>query len=232
MSKSSGLLALDVDIWAATGELRMAPGVYFPITSHIVRLESGGLLLHSPVDFSSDEVAAIRQLGCVEKIIAPNLGHTSYLKKAHGLFPDAALLGPVGIQEKFTDLPFSEIVGGDNCPALSKDFEHVFVGGAPSVSEIVLRHRASSCLIVADYFFNIHEARGFFTRALLRHVSDAWRKPVQSKLWRKFVKDKDAARKSAEAVLALEFQRVLVGHGRPIENGREVAKTSLSWLFE
>lgn len=232
MKKDGGLLALDSGIWAATGDLGLVPGVYFPVTSHIVRLESGGLLVHSPIDFSPEEVAAMRKLGEVEKIFAPNLGHTTYLKKAHELFPNAALLGPVGLREKVPGLPFSDLVGEDICPALAADFEQVFVGGAPSISEIILRHRKSSCLIVADYFFNIHEARGLFTRPLLRYVSDAWGKPTQSKLWRKAIKDKAAARKSAEAVLGLEFERVLVGHGRPIENGREVAETSLRWLFD
>jgi hypothetical protein len=33
-------------------------------------------------------------------------------------------------------------------------------------------------------------------------------------------------------VLALDFQRVLVGHGQPIENGREVAEDSLKWLVD
>jgi hypothetical protein len=66
----------------------------------------------------------------------------------------------------------------------------------------------------------------------LRYVSDALGKPTQSKLWRKVVKDRKAARQSAEQVLALDFQRVLVGHGQPIENGREVAEESLKWLVD
>lgn len=232
MKSERALLAVEQGVWAATGEMRVFPGVYFPVTSHIVRLASGGLLVHSPIDFKEDEVLAIRKLGEVEKILAPNLGHVTFLKKAHELFPGAELLGPVGLDAKFPDLRFAEILGEASSRALAADFEQVFVGGAPSVSEIVLRHHTSGCLIVADYFFNIHETRGLFTRPLLRYVSDALEKPAQSRLWRKATQNKAAARKSAEAVLALEFHRVLVGHGRPIENGKTVAKKCLSWLFQ
>jgi hypothetical protein len=197
-----------------------------------VRLASGGLLLHSPIGFSEETVRDIRRIGEVEKILAPCLGHVTYLKQAHETFPEAELLGPVGIAEKMPALSFVEIVGAGPSGALSADFEHVFIGGAPSFNEVVLRHRASGCLIVADYFFNIHQTRGLYTRPVLRYVSDALGKPTQSKLWRKVVKDRKAARQSAEQVLALDFQRVLVGHGQPIENGREVAEDSLKWLVD
>lgn len=219
-------------IWAARGDIRLMPGFYFPVTSHVIRLASGGLLLHSPIDFSEEMVRAVRELGEVEKIFAPSLAHVSYLKKAHSLFPAAELLGPEGLDKKFPELSFGELLGARQSIALEADFQAVIVGGAPTLNEIVLRHRESNCLIVADYFFNIHETRGFLTRPILRYASDALCKATQSKLWRKFVKDKQAARKSAEDVLALDFGRILVGHGQPIENGREVAEKSLRWLLD
>lgn len=232
MSSESGLLSVDAGIWAVSGDLRLIPGFYLPVTSHVIRLASGGLMVHSPVDFSEGTVQAIRKLGEVEKIFAPNLAHISFLKKARDLFPHAELLAPAGLGEKIPDLSFAEMVGAKESIALAPDFDHVFVGGAPTVNEIVLRHRESGCLIVADYFFNIHATRGFLTRPVLHYLSDALGKPTQSKLWRKFVKDKQAARKSAQDVLGLEFGRVLVSHGQPIENGREAAEKSLAWLLE
>lgn len=219
-------------IWAARGDIRMMPGFYFPVTSHVVRISSGGLLLHSPIDFTEEMVRAVRALGEVEKIVAPSLAHVSYLKKAHDLFPAAELFGPVGLDKKFPELSFAELLGARQSIALGADFQHVFVGGAPTLNEIVFRHRESNCLIVADYFFNIHETRGLLTRPILRYASDALGKATQSKLWRKFVKEKQAAREAAEHVLALEFDRILVGHGEVIENGREVAERSLAWLLD
>lgn len=232
MRSESGLFSVDAGIWAVSGDLRLIPGFYLPVTSHVIRLASGGLMVHSPIDFSEGTVQAIRKLGEVEKIFAPNLAHTSFLTKAHELFPHAELVGPEGLEKKIPELSFAEIVGAKQSIALAPDFEHVFVGGAPTVNEIVLRHRESGCLIVADYFFNIHTTRGFLTRPVLRFVSDALGKPTQSKLWRRFVKDQQAARQSAQDVLGLEFGRVLVSHGQPIENGRKAAEKSLAWLLE
>ncbi len=231
MKQSMRLESVAIGIWAIRGDLRLMPGMYFPVTAHVFRMQSGGLLIHSPIDFSEEVVSAIRTLGEVEWILAPSLYHVSFFKKAHEQFPEARLVGPAGLDAKFPRLTFHELVGEQPSGTLGADFDHVFVGGAPTFNEIVLRHRESGCLIVADYFFNIQEARGVLTRPILQYVSDAWQKPTQSKLWRKAVKDKAAAQKSAKDVLALEFGRILVGHGQPIKNGREVAEKSLAWLF-
>lgn len=218
-------------IWATYGDLRLMPGMYFPVTSHIIQLSTGGLLIHSPIAFSDEVLASIRALGEVRYILAPSLFHVSFFKKAKEHFPDAEMLGPLGIDSKVPDVSCHELIGSERSEALGNDFEHVFVGGAPKFNELVLRHRPTDCLIVADYFFNIGETRGWLTRPVLKFASDALGKPTQSKLWRKVVQDHGAARKSAEQILGLDFDRILVGHGRPIESGRQVAETSLAWLF-
>ena len=231
MENLSGLERVDDGIWATRGDLRLMPGMYFPVTSHIIRLSSGGLLIHSPIEFSDEVLAAIRRLGDVEFILAPSLYHVTYFKKAKEQFPDAEMLGPKGLDTKVSDVSYREIISTAPSETLGTDFEHVFVGGAPKFNELVLRHRATNSLIVADYFFNIVETRGFLTRPVLKFASDALGKPTQSKLWRKVTEDKAAARKSAEDVLRLDFGRILVGHGRPIDEGRKVAESSLAWLF-
>lgn len=231
MKQSGSLGEVDAGIWALSGEMRVAPGVIFPAKSHIIRLKSGALLIHSPIAMGEMEVAAIRELGDVSTILAPSLFHTSFLEKAHHCFPEAALLGPLGIDKKFPRLSFSELVGAGESRTLSHDFDHVFAAGAPKVNELVLRHHESNALLVADYFFNIHEVRGFMTKFVLKVVSDSYGKATQSKLWHKVTRDRAAAKKSAEEILALEFGRVLVCHGETIANGREVAKRSLKWLI-
>jgi glyoxylase-like metal-dependent hydrolase (beta-lactamase superfamily II) len=48
--------------------------------------------------------------------------------------------------------------------------------------------------------------------------------------WTSF-SDRAAARRSLDAVLALDFERIIVGHGPPIESGAKAALTgAFSWL--
>jgi hypothetical protein len=48
--------------------------------------------------------------------------------------------------------------------------------------------------------------------------------------WTSF-SDRAAARRSIDAVLALDFERVVVGHGLPIERGGKAAlMAAFSWL--
>jgi hypothetical protein len=45
--------------------------------------------------------------------------------------------------------------------------------------------------------------------------------------------DKSAARRSLDAVLALPFDRMIVGHGKPLESGAKAAlAAAYSWLPE
>lgn len=223
------LLTICEGIWAVQGSTRMGPGFYFPVRSTIIELRGGGLLLHSPVQFSAATLESIRRLGEVRYIMAPNLFHHLFLNAAAEAFPEAQVIACPGLKEKFPYLTIHE-TAQDHLPAdLASDLSSVFIQGTPKFNEVVLFHERSQTLLVADYFFNIHETRGVLTPLILKMVG-AHRKPAQSKLWRKMTQDREAMKLSAEKVLSYHYRRVIMCHGEIVADGREFTRAGLAWL--
>lgn len=229
MSTTDSLSKIAENMWAVEGHTSLMPGVKFPIRATIVRLTDGGLMIHSPVAFSDETAAAIGQLGEPSILLAPNLFHHLYIQRAQAQFPNALTVAGPGMTEKVKTLQIDATYGPTLPGKLSEDFEHVMIEGAPRFNELVLLHRASKTLLVADYFFNIHDTKGLLTSLVLR-MTGTHGKAAQSKLWRRMTKDKAAMAKSAKAVLALDYQRVVMCHGDVVEDGRDFTATSLEWL--
>jgi hypothetical protein len=230
MTSKTELNKIADNIWAVEGQASLMPGVKFPVRATVVRLSDGGLLVHSPIDFSGEMAASIGKLGEVSTLLAPNLFHHLFLGDAQNHFPDAQTICGAGMAKKKKDLRIDATFGDSLPGTLSDDFDHVMIEGAPRFDELVLLHRPSKSLIVADYFFNIHETEGLLSPLVLR-MTGSYKKATQSKLWRKMTKDRDAMVKSAKAVLDLDFERVIMGHGDVVDDGRAFTKESLQWLL-
>jgi len=226
---TDALVKYSDEIYAADGFVKLAPAIHFPVRSTVVKLSGGGLLVHSPIAFTDEQAAAIERLGEVRYVLAPNLYHNLFLASAAARFPGAKVLGAPGMDRKVKNVAFDEIVESELPASLASDFDLVQIGGVPSFNEMVLFHRSSRSLLVADYFFNIQESKGWMTPWVLR-MTGSYKKATQSKLWRKATKDREAMAQSAREVLALDFQRVVMCHGEVVEDGRDFAQASLQWL--
>ncbi len=231
MSNNSSLTKIADNIWAIEGQARLMPGVHLPARATLVRLSDGGLMIHSPIAFSDETAAAIGQLGEVSTLLAPNLFHHLYLSQAQAQFPNAKTTAGIGMAKKRKNLRIDETFGAQLPKTLSADFDHVMIEGSPKFDELVLFHRASRTLIVADYFFNVHDTKGLLTPLVLK-MTGSYKKATQSKLWRKMTEDKNAMAESARAVLAMDYKRVIMCHGDVVEDGRAFTTASLDWLLE
>jgi hypothetical protein len=95
----------------------------------------------------------------------------------------------------------------------------------------VLFHRPSRTLIVADLVHNVGRPAHAWTRIYTRVMGFRDRVALSRLLrWTAFA-DRAAARRSLDAVLALPFERIVVGHGAPITGGaREALAAAYRWL--
>lgn len=202
-------------LWGAEHDLFMNGVVHFRGRMTVVRLESGGLLLHSVVPIDDALAAELAAIGPVEHLVAPNLLHHVHLADAVARYPNATLWGVVGLPAKRSDLRFDAIVGDTPAPWAS-EFEPLPIEGIPWATETVFFHRATGTLIVTDLIFNIHEAKGWLTPLILR-MAGAYQKPAQSRLLRMSIKDADAASASVERMLAWPIDRVVMAHGHVVE---------------
>jgi hypothetical protein len=220
-------------VWGQETELRMPGGLRLPSRATIVRLASGELLVHSPLAVDDETARAIDALGEVRWVIAPSCFHWMFVRPLVERYPRARVLGAGGLERKLTGkhgVAFEALPSSGEIERLEGELRVERIGGAPSMDEHAFLHLPSRTLIVTDLLFNVHACSSFLMRLVLR-LGSAWEKPAQSKAWRFFVKDRAAAAESATTVLGWDFERIVVAHGRVIEEDpREQARRALAWM--
>jgi hypothetical protein len=220
------LAPLADDLWEARDELRLPGGVVFPVRMTVVRTGER-LMLWSPIaidDALAEELAA---LGEVTDLAAPNCFHHLYLDGAKERYPDARMLGAPGLAEKRSDLSFDGPLAD---AALGAEMELLPVDGIPKLNEVLLLHRPSGSLVVTDLVFHVLEAKGLMSWLVFRVLAGTLGHCRQSRLVRWATEDRDRYTASVEAVLARDFDRLVVAHGEVIETGGREALAAAALL--
>ncbi len=222
------LRQIDDGLWVAEGDNFVGPGAWFPVRMTVARVGEG-LWVHSPIaleDFA-DEIDA---LGPVRWIVNSCGFHGKWVAAAVARWPDAQLVSSSAHHLLGTKLPPSVDLDPEVPAAWAEVFDSQLIEGCPKVAETVFLHRASRTLIVTDLLFNIHESKALLMPLILR-LTGAWKRPMQSRLWRLFTKDRAAAAASVERILSWDFDRVLMAHGDVIEVGaKEQVAAALWWM--
>lgn len=230
MATRDTLQPLADGLWSVETLLPFPGGVRLPAHMTVVRLGTGELLLHSPVPLAPEVVAALRALGHVAHVFAPNKFHHRYAAAALKHFPDAYLWGAPGLPEKRPDLTFAGVLTDQPPPSWRGGVELVLVQGAPILNEVVLFHPASATVIATDLLFNVTHPATFATHAALWTMGTRGRF-AQSRWWRFYTRQRQEAARSAERILRWDFQRVLMSHGDPVvEAARERTQEALEWM--
>lgn len=208
------------------------PGLGFrlPARMTVLPLADGKLALVSPVPMDDALAAQVAALGEVAYLIAPNLLHHLYLGAASARFPAARVLAPSALRGKRPDLRIDGALERD-VPAELSDFVEVLrLDGAPSLDEFALYHRVARALVVTDLVFNVTRPRGFVAHLVLRLVGCHGRLAT-SRAARLLFRDRAAALKSAQRLLSLPFETLVMAHGDIVtEDARARLSAALSWL--
>lgn len=204
------------NLWLMPFPLK-ALGVDLHRNVSLIRLESGKLIVHSTAPFSESDVAAIKALGNPEWLVDSLLRHDTFAKEGRAAFPEARYFAPpgfstlAGIATENLVSPPSEWAG---------EIEVAAIDGAPDFGEVVMLHQASRTLIVADLVINFERPAGLWARLLLLLATVGGRhQPGFTRPFKHAIKDFAAFKKSIDRVLAWDFDRIIVGHGEPIETG-------------
>lgn len=216
------LQSIAPDLWQVGNDVFMPGGVHFPGRMLVLRLADDALVLWSPVPVDDALAAALQALGTVRWIVAPCLFHHLFVAAASERWPDAAVLACPGMDEKRPDLRIDGVLPADAPAEWAGALDLVLVEGVPMLNEVVVRHRTSGSLIVTDLVFHLHEYRGWLTGLVLWLVG-ARRRLAQSRSVRLMTRDRAAAAASAERILALDFERLVMAHGRIVDTGGHAA---------
>lgn len=188
----------------------------------VARLSNGNLWVHSPVAWTPDLARALAAHGPVAHVVAPNRVHDTYLEGWFAAYPQARFHAAPGLPKDRPDLAFTDTLPEQPDPAWAGLIDHFPIEGMPRVNEIACLHRPSRTLIVADLAFNLGPDMPLLSRTLLR-LNGCLDRFGPSRLLRSTIKDRHAFRASLDRLLAADFDRVLVGHGRNLESGGKAA---------
>jgi hypothetical protein len=212
----SALERLADDLWVASRPLPLWVGDVGTRMS-VLRLR-GGLLLHSPVPLDPETRADVDRLGAVRWVVGPSKVHHLFLADWASAYPAAELCAAPGLPEKRKDLRFHHVLDASWLPPWRDELAHLLFEGAPGINEVVFFHPASRTLLLTDLAFNVPRGEG--NRARVFHwLVGASGRFGPHRLLRAFIRDRAAARRSLDAILAWDFDRVVVTHGDVLESG-------------
>lgn len=214
----------DDKMWVASAPLWFHG---LPLGARMTVIDTGdGLLLYSPVEATPERVAAVAALGTVAWIVAPNPMHHLFVAGWRAACPGAVVVGPSALATRVPGLSVDLCLDD---PALAPwpgdRVDTAIVRGHDLLPEIVLRHRASGTLVVADLVMNCGQEPGRwrpFVRAwLLRFGMD--RRPGPPLEYKLTVADPLQARADVDAIARWDLRAILPAHGPPIRRDAAAA---------
>jgi len=205
-------------------------GLALTATMSVARMADGALLVHSPVPLTDDRRRQTDALGTVRHIYVPNLFHHRSLDAWSTAYPGARVHAPAGLARKHPGARVDRTIGETTEPAFAGAIDEIPIDGFRPRESAIL-HRASGTVIVADLVQNVgrpdHGWTAFYARAMGFHDRVALSRAIR---WTGF-DDRRAARRALDRVLALEFDRLVVGHGAPLPSGGKAAlAAAYAWL--
>lgn len=229
MTISSGKLTkLSENLWIADASQKVM-GFEFGTRMTVVRLDTGDLMLHSPIAINEKLKAELDYIGKVKYLVGSNRFHHMHIGNCLESYPEAEVWGAPGLPEKRKDIQFKGVIETGTVFGSDGELQHLLFEGMPLMNEVVFYHPESKTLIVSDMLFNFPEDVSFGFRLFLR-LFGLYGEPKLSVLERWFlVRDKNKARESAKKVLALDFDRVVLAHRDIIPSGgKEIVRKAYS----
>lgn len=205
-------------------------GLHLGTRTTVVRLGSGGLVVHSPGPADDSLHRDVEKLGPVVALVAPNKMHHLFLAAWTSAFPEAATFGAPGLAAKLSSIRFDEELGNDPPSLFGDALDQHVVRGAPRLEEVVFLHRPSRTLLLTDLAFHVRHSESRFTRIAMR-LNGGYGHFGTTRLLRSTFRDRTAARASLDHVLDWDFDRVVVAHGDVLDHGgREALREAYVWL--
>jgi hypothetical protein len=188
---------------------------------------TGELAIHSAIRMKEEDMSTLERLGRVAWILVPNRFHCSDAPFYSERYPDAAVLVPTDLKDALSKkLPrISGDFGRDWPATLSGELERVEVRGLRWLGEAVFVHKASRTLVLTDLAFN-HEEKDFapgMERRMMRWNRIGKGFAPSRAFEHVFVKDRAQVMESIGKILELDFDRIIVSHGRILETGGKEA---------
>ncbi|MBV1797362.1 DUF4336 domain-containing protein [Siccirubricoccus sp. G192] len=225
-------------VWVVDSGPQRVLGLPFPVRMTVLRLEDGGLWLHSPTRHSPGLAAALAECGPVRHLLAPGTAHWTHLPGWQAAFPEARLWAAPGVAERArrqgAALRVDGVLAEAPPPDWAGEIEQAVLSG-PGFVEVAFHHRPSHSLVLTDSIQAMEPARlPFAMRLLVRALGVAGPEggtPIQLRLL--LGRRRAANRAAAARLLALAPERVIFAHGAfYAADGKAQLRRAWGWLLD
>jgi len=191
-------------------------GIDFNRNVTLLRLTDARVAIHTTAKFTSDDLNSIRRFGQPTWLVEASVMHDTFAKEGRAALPNVPYLAPEGFTQA-SGVPTTSLVPP---PAdWAGEIDVLKIEGT-RMNEHVLFHRRSRTLVVADLFFSFPEEISGWPRFFVHHFMRLPRMFGISLFFRRLVIfDQQAFRRSMKTMLEWDFDRLIVGHWKPIETG-------------
>ena len=223
---------IDQSVWLVEGDT--VSFLTFPYSTRmaIVRLADGDLWVWSPTRLDEELAAAVRELGPVRHLVAPNKIHHLFLSEWAREWPEARLYAAPGLTGKRRDLDFAAELGDEPPAEWKEEIDQVVFRGSFFVDEVVFFHRASRTLFVTDLIQKFEpQAIPAWQRWIMRLNSLVGPDGSTPREWRLAFLNRGPARAALRKALDWDPERIVIAHGTWVRrDGRAALARSLAWL--
>jgi hypothetical protein len=204
-------------------------GVRLRSRTTVIRLEDGGLFVHSPSDPTLEWCAAVDSLGEVRWLVVPNCFHHLGARATAARYPAATLVGPQSAVDRNADLELELELDDEKFRSALRELDVIPFRGCPFLDETVFFHRSTGTLVAADLVISATPHDHWTWRWAGRLTGCYQRVRVPPDVRRK-TRPSDEAAQSIERLASLRAERLLVAHTDPIEE-RPLECIAEAWRF-
>ena len=225
------LTKLSENVWVVEHSFKIG-GVPFTSKMSLILLSNNQWVAISAVPLEGEALAEVKALGDIAYIIAPNNFHHLFVTDLMQTFPAAKLYMPKSLQEKRSDLSPEAYLDTNSQFPWDEEIQMYQFNGAKILEEYDFFHKATGTLIFTDICFNLPKDLPLGAKIFAK-MTGTHGGLKTSRLTKLFVRDRSAAKQSIEAFLALDFDRLIVGHGDVIKEGaKNTVRESFHWLLK
>ena len=200
------------NIWVVERDFTFS-GTDFGNRMTIIRLPSGNLIIHSPVEFTSEISGKVSELGRVSFIITPNNFHGLFAGRWCSEYPDA---------KYFTAKESNSAESHSLTTLLSENFESsveiVKIEGISKLNEFAFIHLQSSVLILTDLAFNFDSNVSLWSKLFFK-LNGCYESFGPSRLMKSFIDAPDKLDSSINSIKEYDFNKIIVSHGNIVDVG-------------